>query len=139
MSTTSFTPTVHRLPPEVLIPIFALLVGSDVPDSYNLIPYTHVCRRWRDIVTACPSLWRHVGFDVSTRWVEEILLRAQDIPVSIHSVNMLTTHHTGLILQHLPHTRHLLLVDRAEDGAGPTCRLHKQLTTPAPILESFTL
>lgn len=95
--------TISRLPPEILLGIFSLIVedwGSRLSwnirwfdrmenyiyaPSYTWLPrITHVCSQWRDIALQSPMLWRHVI--VSRRNSLRIMLkRSQGVPISVYS------------------------------------------------------
>lgn len=61
---------IFRLPPEILLEIFETLAAcaslaprhcfEDRKNPYTWIRCTHVCRYWRNIALAAPSLWRRV-------------------------------------------------------------------------------
>ena len=43
---------INRLPPELLVYIFAFLGGGSL-----VVPASHVCQKWREIALGAPSLW----------------------------------------------------------------------------------
>ncbi|PCH40285.1 hypothetical protein WOLCODRAFT_117013 [Wolfiporia cocos MD-104 SS10] len=80
---------VDRLPPEILLDIFALC-AQDPDDEYILLSLDHVCQYWRSIVLSSPHVWQHVFLKdkhtlaalrmQSSLW----LTRSTPLPISIH-------------------------------------------------------
>ncbi|PCH37693.1 hypothetical protein WOLCODRAFT_160971 [Wolfiporia cocos MD-104 SS10] len=68
---------VNQLPPEILAVVFQLVPGwweichpdlgedsvAELPRTRELIPVTHVCRRWREVALGAPTLWSSVILD----------------------------------------------------------------------------
>lgn len=50
---------IHRLPNELLINIFLLVIRSGT----SLIKMSHVCYRWRAVALDCPALWTSIHTD----------------------------------------------------------------------------
>ncbi|KAI0262769.1 hypothetical protein BC834DRAFT_374007 [Gloeopeniophorella convolvens] len=59
---------------------------------------SQVCRRWREVALATPSLWRHISVSLGPRWLECSLARSQGLPVpGIHLFgNMTSAYHAVL-------------------------------------------
>ncbi|KAF9650463.1 hypothetical protein BDM02DRAFT_3164908 [Thelephora ganbajun] len=53
---------VNRLPPEIFAKVF-----EDRGNDRDMIVATHVCSRWRTILTSTPSLWTKIDFEYSAR------------------------------------------------------------------------
>ncbi|KAI0761984.1 hypothetical protein BD413DRAFT_616718 [Trametes elegans] len=87
---------IAKLPPELLSHIFSM-VSSDLPvrgphkstsharQTYDLIPLTHVCHRWRTIALTTSSLWSTVCETTPTYVASEALrARAGCSPLTIY-------------------------------------------------------
>ncbi|KAI0266525.1 hypothetical protein BC834DRAFT_783046, partial [Gloeopeniophorella convolvens] len=90
---------VGRLPPELLSRIFAFhaanqpiardpIYNYDDPNPPSMaqvelgwITVTHVCRAWRAVALADPSLWRTIVFDLGAEWAGEMLARSRAAPI----------------------------------------------------------
>ncbi|CDO69274.1 hypothetical protein BN946_scf185042.g176 [Trametes cinnabarina] len=83
-----------KLPPEILTHIFSM-VPRDLPthgttrfsatQTYDLIPLTHVCRRWRDIALDASPLWSTVCETVPSHVASHILrARARQVPLTVY-------------------------------------------------------
>jgi hypothetical protein len=78
------TPT-HRLPLELLTRIFHLAVdhGSE-EHAKQIIPLTHVCRYWRTVLLAYPSIWSTVCLKPGNPNVISLWLgRSQKVPLTV--------------------------------------------------------
>lgn len=69
---------VNSVPREVLCRIFAL-VGSGA----DVVPLSHVCRRWRHIALRSPRLWTSFGNRDLTRMLPAFIERSQGAPLDI--------------------------------------------------------
>ncbi|KAI0040907.1 hypothetical protein FA95DRAFT_1565981, partial [Auriscalpium vulgare] len=70
-----------RLPPELLAIIFAYVASENLCYGINL---TFTCQHFRRIAIAQPTIWaNNIAFNVSSEWRELMLVRAQDVPLTI--------------------------------------------------------
>ncbi|KAF8323307.1 hypothetical protein DL93DRAFT_680271 [Clavulina sp. PMI_390] len=93
----------RRLPPELLLGVFELLVGStSIPEVHHtLLAITSVCSYWRSLAISSPSLWTRVYYGplkslVSQRSARKIskrarvfLERSRSLPIEILAENTL--------------------------------------------------
>ncbi|GJE90058.1 F-box protein [Phanerochaete sordida] len=78
---------IEALPDEILLEVFNILVHSSFTPSYQWIPVTHVCRRWRTAALGCPVLWTriHCVFPKSQllHRLDAFLERSQPCPIDV--------------------------------------------------------
>jgi hypothetical protein len=75
----------HRLPPELLTRIFDLAVdpGSE-EHAQQVVSLTHVCRYWRTLLLAYPSIWSTVYLKPGNPNVLSVWLgRSQKVPLTV--------------------------------------------------------
>ncbi|KAF5342669.1 hypothetical protein D9611_001283 [Ephemerocybe angulata] len=82
------TPTVNRLPPEVLSHIFLTLFWTmereyEEDKKVCWIFSTHVCRHWRAVALGCAALWTNFMFDMQGELIRTILPRSKNLPLSV--------------------------------------------------------
>jgi hypothetical protein len=53
------------------------ILTTPLPDRLGWIRLSHVCRHWRDVALAYPSLWDHIPFSLGERWSRTALERAK--------------------------------------------------------------
>ncbi|KAH9858914.1 hypothetical protein C2E23DRAFT_800622 [Lenzites betulinus] len=83
--------SVNRLPPELLLYIFSLLIcgtaksgdSPSFPNSAKVILVTHVCRTWRNLALGAPDLWSSIVATNPTR-TAEFLERSQRALLDIY-------------------------------------------------------
>ncbi|KAH9857580.1 hypothetical protein C2E23DRAFT_281418 [Lenzites betulinus] len=80
--------SVNHLPPELLLHIFSLLIGTTAPpSSANVIPITWVCRAWRTLALGAPNLWGSIyGGNPSQKHAvitEMFIARSKNAPLDI--------------------------------------------------------
>ncbi|TCD60309.1 hypothetical protein EIP91_010403 [Steccherinum ochraceum] len=77
-------PSIARLPPEVLLEIFAYVrLAEDPPTGTRWISVSQVCQYWRNLAICKPSLWTCLA-----PWADEFLslfmARNGDLPLTFH-------------------------------------------------------
>ncbi|KAF6759739.1 hypothetical protein DFP72DRAFT_115953 [Ephemerocybe angulata] len=82
------TPSVNRLPPEVLSNIFIFLFWTmerEYREDHKVfwIRSTHVCRHWRAVALGCAALWTNFAFDMHGELMRTILPRSKNLPLSV--------------------------------------------------------
>ncbi|EAU82696.2 hypothetical protein CC1G_08853 [Coprinopsis cinerea okayama7 len=103
----------------------------------------HVCSRWRTVALDCSTLWGYLSSSQSPEWLDAMISRSKESPLSIH-VDV-PSHHTQAtrisqsklrkILKQTHRLQHISLT------SGPL-RLHamlKGLVAPLPLLETATI
>ncbi|KAI0314446.1 hypothetical protein OF83DRAFT_450116 [Amylostereum chailletii] len=80
---------IARFPVELLEDIFCYIpLYWNSKDEYHHEPVgwlaiPHVCRLWRDITLNCPDYWTTMPIMLSSRWVEEAMVRSKSAPITI--------------------------------------------------------
>ncbi|KAI0046919.1 hypothetical protein FA95DRAFT_1559590 [Auriscalpium vulgare] len=153
---------ISRLPSEILGRVFSWLALIDRPTRFEVggafisrlgwISATHVCRWWRDVALDHATLWGDISFTLGQKWVRTMFARSRLVPLSIDILSAYSpisrSHWAGfmtpltddlvrLILQHMHHTRRLLL--DVFDAETETRALLSGMTFPAPMLEELAL
>ncbi|KAF6746157.1 hypothetical protein DFP72DRAFT_855609 [Ephemerocybe angulata] len=82
------TPTVNRLPPEILSQIFLHLFWTmerEYREDHKIfwILSTHVCRHWRAVALGCAALWTNFAFDMHGDLIRAILPWSKNLPLSV--------------------------------------------------------
>ncbi|KAF7312658.1 F-box domain-containing protein [Mycena indigotica] len=104
---------VRRLPSEVLCEIFFhYVVSTGKYQQTNFTPFTSVCRRWRDIASTYPRLWRTLRVDCASNncypgycfcetrtW--HLLQRSSSVPLNIEINSYSSTSGSGRLLSSL--------------------------------------
>ncbi|TFY65839.1 hypothetical protein EVG20_g5253 [Dentipellis fragilis] len=140
---------IHRLPPDILFKIFHVIATQDSTyrevktasgkkesrycaplDVYKL---THVCRHWKDVALQFPLLWTNIPLH-KAKWASEFLRRSQGAPLSL-SLETSSTDLSPAVLATLSETQRLQHLSLK----GPVNVALQRLSTPAPVLESFTV
>lgn len=55
------TPSLRRLPPEILSYIARHIPDEDATNAKSIIPMTHVCRFWRESIISAPENWSRIS------------------------------------------------------------------------------
>ncbi|KAI0059859.1 hypothetical protein BV25DRAFT_1828564 [Artomyces pyxidatus] len=139
--------------PEILVRIFEDLALIDPPrndrrrNNYSIgwISYTtHVCRYWRQVSLAHPTLWAEISFVLGSKWTREMITRAKTVPLSFiwelrnghHPMDPINPRElAGIVTAEFARTRELYV-------AGPRALdsfFSSFLSLPAPILETLSL
>lgn len=128
---------VHQIPRDNLARIFALVgTGAEV------VPLTHVCRRWRNIAMRTSKLWTSIRDRELTDMLPFFIERSQrellDVSVSINSND---THRLKLLTDLQVASSHLRSFEVAIEGSFTDAakeafsRFHK----PAPLLTTLSI
>ncbi|KAF5314484.1 hypothetical protein D9619_011763 [Psilocybe cf. subviscida] len=130
--------SVARLPPEILLQIFAKLTeDGGFVDSMKCIPITHVCRRWRSLALDAPALWTNLSSE-NLLWTTAMLERSKSAPLTVLMDEM--SHRVATpILKHLSRIISLTIEDWS---AGELQTLHALIednAIVAPQLEVLSL
>ncbi|KAI0831686.1 hypothetical protein BC628DRAFT_1415204 [Trametes gibbosa] len=128
--------SVNRLPPELLLHIFSLLIPTTTPPSSdNVMPITSVCRTWRTLALDAPELWsavvviNYVGAEIFVERSKQTLLDVY-LPRTLRRSYPMLDHTHGRIRS---------LVVKAGDPST-IIRLAKQLARErTPYLETLQL
>ena len=87
-----FTPAIYRLPNEIIVQIFLHYAENALPYRQSIrtqvsnmpvgwLSLMLVCRHWRDVALASPTLWRFIDATSNTSWMA--LLLARSVPATI--------------------------------------------------------
>ncbi|KAF6759749.1 hypothetical protein DFP72DRAFT_1042906 [Ephemerocybe angulata] len=142
------TPTVNRLPPEVLSHIFLNLFWT-VEREYEedkkacWIFSTHVCRHWRAVALGCAALWTNFMFDMHGELIRTILPRSKNLPLSVAMKcgGLMDIDALGEVLSQTTRLRHVVLSPRIHPNPPKLGRRRSYLDPePDPRYEppSFT-
>ncbi|KAI0823179.1 hypothetical protein BC628DRAFT_1325374 [Trametes gibbosa] len=141
------TCAVDKLPPEILAHIFSFVPGALPPLyasssarwTYDLLPLTHVCRRWRTIALDTSSLWSTLCETSSTCTATRVFrTRARNAPLAVY-VNSLqaSTALVDILAHDASNVTELCLFGLL---GAPAARLASELLAfPAPRLERATV
>jgi len=95
-------PKINRLPPEVLA-----LIPSFLTSYKDLVFTTHVCRHWRNTITASPPLWSSFDNDtMDQNLVATYLDRCGDSPLDV-SFSSVLSKDLHLLVKLIPHSSHI--------------------------------
>ena len=153
--------SIGSLPAEILSRIFALHAlhqppgevlwetdDSEEPPSLSQlelgwITVTHVCRRWRNVALANPSLWARIAFSLGDRWVDEMLARAGPAPVIYErlydkGVKISAQKELSTLAMHLHRIQRLIIYDEKDVKLLPSI-LHGILSSSCPRLNHLEL
>ena len=126
---------ISRIPPDV----FSLIPGylEGIGDK-NLIRMTHVCRGWRELLIACPSLWAHIYCENADRtrvYIERSKL--SPLKLSIHDLWGATYLKDALLLvvPHVSRLKSLIICGRRETLQTLT----PHFSCPLPLLRELII
>ncbi|KAJ8517736.1 hypothetical protein ONZ45_g5098 [Pleurotus djamor] len=127
------------LPTELLIQLFSLAAGKEdgALNVRTLVSLTHVCSKWREVLTGTPTLWSTIDFSLP-RLMDLCFDRARDVPLVLQGRIFRSTEvdFPSIILDHVPHTRSLSI----SFDSGVFEQLVPVLEVPpAPLLEVLDL
>ncbi|KAF9480803.1 hypothetical protein BDN70DRAFT_992406 [Pholiota conissans] len=134
-----------RLPPEILCEIFAIVKKRSSESINNVYPMrwirlTHVCRHWRAVAFASPSLWASNPWPFKNLvWLKQIIVRSKEAPLSLdgHVYNADRRPLQGflLVLRKIQRVKHLAIRFDAREWH----HVQSKLPGCAPLLEHLTL
>ncbi|KAJ8508736.1 hypothetical protein ONZ45_g9024 [Pleurotus djamor] len=133
-------PAISRLPDEVMLHIFHLGSRPDSSQSSDLdalahsrlrplVPVSHVCHRWRDLVLSEARLWTFIALPLAESLLSVYLSRSKSRPLTIMCTNP-ETPLSPLLLNHSHRWRSLIY---------PNAHVFRQLQSPKiqlPMLQS---
>ncbi|KAH9845995.1 hypothetical protein C2E23DRAFT_891296 [Lenzites betulinus] len=138
---------IDKVPPEILIHIFSFVPRALSPVhsshssrwTYDLIPLTHVCRRWRDLALSTSLLWSTLCETARTQMGTPIFrARARNAPLIVYVDGPQASTALVNVLAHDASTVAELRLLGLQ--AAPATRLTSELLAfPAPRLEHATI
>ena len=130
----NFAP-ISRIPSEIFSLIPGYWEGGDVDE--NLITMTHVCRGWRDLLIARPSLWTRLDC-TNTDKTRIYIERSKSSPLELSLCKHQITYPEDAFLLVVPHISRLKSL--SVDGAGDLLQdLTPYFSCPIPLLEELTI
>jgi len=133
---------INRLPPEMLVAIFAHLskLKRDSISHFvrDLVSVTHVCVSWRQVAINAPELWTEITM-MGPEMVKVFLERSRAVPLNVDlRLGSELKINTDILEAVIPHThRFRQLTVFAGPGSGLNASTH--LTKPAPLLERLEI
>jgi hypothetical protein len=125
---------INRLPPEMFAKVFEFR-----ENERDLIAATHVCARWRTMLTSTPSLWTKIDFEDTTRaslYLERS--KAALIDVNVGKTRSFIVGPEGAFLGAIPWVARMKSLDiRAEEGQIKT--IAARLCHKTPNLQHLKL
>ena len=129
---------IDRLPPEMLVAIFAHLSKREpghIPSHFvqGLVSVTHICRFWREVAINAPDLWAEVKM-TNLEGVKVFLERSSAVPLNVSlrlGSHLGTETNRGLLEVVAPHAHRV----RLGQGFG----LPVLFTKPAPLFERLEI
>ncbi|KAG0696799.1 hypothetical protein DFH29DRAFT_1082712 [Suillus ampliporus] len=134
---------ISSLPSELLATIFTHILEEQVFDRCRGIHrqgvptweiVTHVCRHWRQVALACPTLWTFIDHAPARRLT--IMLERSKTAALVVFYTSSYLHCIGQVLSQLPRIKVLQLSVSSRDVDRISDCLSSQ---PAPLLETFKL
>lgn len=128
---------------DLLIIIFKLSDEFWIKPGSQQRHNSQVCRHWREIILASPSLWRFISVDLPLKWLHEIVRRSADTPLHL-SARIYSGNQENLdfLLGYAPRFQHfslLLDADRKDLLRARRLSVWSAFGQPMPFLESFTV
>ncbi|EIW84707.1 hypothetical protein CONPUDRAFT_162061 [Coniophora puteana RWD-64-598 SS2] len=109
---------IYRLPPELLVEIFAYLTPLFTVDQRNILNVSHVCPLWREVAVSCPTLWSAIKLRVGhhTRGSADLFRimaeRAEGLAVTFClDSSSFTVNHSDLIREMCRHAGRMRQLD----------------------------
>ncbi|KDQ61417.1 hypothetical protein JAAARDRAFT_171604, partial [Jaapia argillacea MUCL 33604] len=133
---------ISRLPSEVLANIFIQYAKKkEASLGYPLrrpkvwwIAITYVCRHWREVAVATPSLWCSLPFH-RPKWVPEMIIRSKMAPLEV----IVTSPSSRLIPQIRMALVHMSRIQDLVLEMKPSDLKTLPLSSPAPLLNSVRI
>ena len=127
---------INRLPPEILGRVLEFREGDK-----DLISATHVCNRWRSVLTSTPPLWTGVVFLDSNRALA-YLTRSGGLPIDVSFIPTRIAFETWKFDPEDFYTSRIPWFDRVKSMAiggdeGQIEAILRRLCLPAPLLQSI--
>ncbi|TFY72395.1 hypothetical protein EVG20_g630 [Dentipellis fragilis] len=101
---------------------------------------THVCRQWRFVALHHAPLWSNILVNLGPIWMNELFTRSRMTPISFKCESwpprkMDERDVVGVVTQHLPHMRELVITGKSKHLP----LISSSLRRAAPVLEKATL
>jgi F-box-like len=104
---------------------------------------SHVCRHWRAVALEFPELWSRINARMPVRWMEAMIERSKDVPISIinfYLFRILCLRKREILLNVLSEPSRWRQIDvDLPHRNGVVFKLISSLTTPAPSLVDLAL
>lgn len=122
----------NRIPPEVVTRIahYCSSPTFDTPWYVCLLKSTHLCHRWREIITSCPTLWALIRLQ-PPKIASIFLERSGDLPLNIY-----TLYDFCCEPAYLSRTKTLRLRESGIDGLS---EIFSRLTVPSPVISEVII
>ncbi|KAI0700236.1 hypothetical protein C8T65DRAFT_286186 [Cerioporus squamosus] len=144
-------PTIHRLPDEILVYIFIHFSDSVARDrrpheydhqpprrhACHWMPLMLVCRRWREIGLAYPTLWQAIDVESNLQWLKLALDRSRGATIELrfHSLPTALSSKSISLLTQLTHRMRKLLLPPVKPADVPA--LQALLSMDMPVLKEL--
>ena len=122
----------NRIPSEIVTRIahYCSFPTFDTPWYICLLKSTHLCQRWREIITSCPSLWTLIRLQ-PPKIASVFLERSRDLPLDIY-----TLYDFCCEPPYLSRIKTLRLREFGLDGLSKT---FSRLTVPSPLISEVII
>lgn len=122
----------NRIPPEIITRIAHCCSSPtfDTPWYACLLKSTHLCHKWREIITSCPTLWTLIHLQ-PPRIASIFFERSGDLPLDIH-----TLYDFCCKPAYLSRIRSLRLRESGLDGLS---KIFSRLTIPSPLISEVII
>ena len=147
MSPSPPTAPIHNLNEDVLLPIFT--INGDMFADIDALDTTRrtsqVCRTWRHLMLATPSLWaRLIDLDrifcvLSDEWLSDLIQRSRDTPLWIKASDVHLSMNVPVIVDIISRNWNRIQKLVALDEDASARRSSFALNVPAPQLEILNM
>ena len=123
---------VNRLPPEIISRIVRYVPDNIPADTSQIIPLTHVCRYWRELIVSTPEHWTSISAESSRDLAALSLERAKTAPLEIYlsASHMREVGWLHLLRPNIRETRSLCVVGLQSAREVTTAFRNFPLSTP---------